>query len=372
MALSVIAALSTLLSRGARGQHPSEPAVAVPTCPVRETSVVMTEIVLPSHADRRSVCFGGQILAWIDICAGIAAKRLARRPCVTASVDDVCFMQPALAGEVVILRAMVNRSFKTSMEIGVRVESECLQTGERKYCCAAYLTFVCIDAAGRPQPVPQVIPETENEIMRFERADQKRKERLALKKVSLGGLTLDVSGGMQPPPHVTPVGQAFRFSSETLSHMTEIILPSQANTIGITFGGQIMAWMEQAAFISASRLVHGSKMLTAAVDSLHFLAPTRVGDIVYFVAQVTCTFTSSMEVAVSVYVEDPMDGNLKHCNNACLTIVAVNDLGAPVKAPQVVCESPEEKRRQAEAMQRREARLITKLRMKRIGNVAHT
>lgn len=117
---------------------------------------MVAEIVLPSHADSQGICFGGQILSWIDICAGIAAKKLARGPCVTASVDSVQFLKPSRLGDVIIISAMVNRTFTTSMEIGVRVETESMKTGNRKYCCSAYLTFVSIDAGGKPVPVRQV------------------------------------------------------------------------------------------------------------------------------------------------------------------------------------------------------------------------
>ncbi|RME86302.1 MAG: acyl-CoA thioesterase [Caldilineae bacterium] len=143
-----------------------------------ESFVEMTQLVLPSHTNPLGTAFGGQIMAWIDICAGIAAQRHARQIAVTASMDDLHFRSPIRIGEVVILKAQVNRAFHTSMEVGVRVEAENPLTGERRHCSSAYLTFVAIDAEGNRVPIPQLIPETENQKRRYEEAAERRRIRL--------------------------------------------------------------------------------------------------------------------------------------------------------------------------------------------------
>eukprot|EP00879_Flechtneria_rotunda_P009322 GHRR01009759.1.p1 GENE.GHRR01009759.1~~GHRR01009759.1.p1 ORF type:complete len:303 (+),score=139.31 GHRR01009759.1:711-1619(+) len=110
------------------------------------TRIVMHQIVAPSEVDELGICFGGQVLSWIDICAGLSAKTLARGPCVTVSVDAVHFFRPCRRGDVVIIAAMVNRTFRSSMEVGVRVEAEDMKTGDRRHCCSAYLTFVALNS----------------------------------------------------------------------------------------------------------------------------------------------------------------------------------------------------------------------------------
>ncbi|EFN55951.1 hypothetical protein CHLNCDRAFT_14001, partial [Chlorella variabilis] len=125
---------------------------------------------------------GGTVLSWVDICAGLAAKAFARGPCVTASVDAVHFLRPCHVGSVVIVAAMVNRTFRSSMEVGVRVEEEDSRTGVRHHCCSAYLTFVALarkDAGGgRPVDIPfELAPESEAEALRYRLAVQKREER---------------------------------------------------------------------------------------------------------------------------------------------------------------------------------------------------
>lgn len=146
--------------------------------PACESYVEMTEIVLPTHTNALGTAFGGQVMAWTDICAGIAATRHARQIVVTASMDDLHFRAPIYQGEVVILKAQVNRAFHTSMEVGVRVEAENPLTGERRHCSSAYLTFVALDADGNRVPIPPLVPETEDEKRRYEEAAERRRIRL--------------------------------------------------------------------------------------------------------------------------------------------------------------------------------------------------
>ena len=91
---------------------------------VKDSQVTMTEIVLPSHTNQLGTIFGGQIMAWIDIAAAIAATRHAKKICVTVSIDTLHFIAPAKLGDAVNLCASVNYNHNTSMEVGVRVESE--------------------------------------------------------------------------------------------------------------------------------------------------------------------------------------------------------------------------------------------------------
>jgi len=141
--------------------------------------VEMTQIVMPSHTNgARGVMFGGIVMQWIDVCAGVSAMRHASGPVLTASIDRLDFLSPIHLGDVVILRAQVNYAAKTSMEVGVRVETEDPRTRQRRYTTKAYLTFVAVDEQGRPRPVPPVEIETEEDARRHERALQRREERL--------------------------------------------------------------------------------------------------------------------------------------------------------------------------------------------------
>jgi acyl-CoA hydrolase len=114
----------------------------------------MTEYVLPQHANALGGVFGGQIMAWIDLCAAICAQRHSGRMSVTAFVDDMKFEEPVRVGEVVRLDARVTATFRTSMEIEVVVEGEDATSGRRWPCVDARLTFVAIDEERRPTTVP--------------------------------------------------------------------------------------------------------------------------------------------------------------------------------------------------------------------------
>ncbi|MEA3336009.1 MAG: acyl-CoA thioesterase [Chloroflexota bacterium] len=143
-----------------------------------ESAVETTQIILPSHANPLGTVFGGQVAAWIDLCAGVAAMRHARQVAVTASMDDLHFLAPAYVGEVLVLQAQVNRAFGSSMEVGVKVESENPLTGERRHTATAYLTFVALDKHGNKVPVPPLEPETDAQQRRYLEAEQRRKWRL--------------------------------------------------------------------------------------------------------------------------------------------------------------------------------------------------
>lgn len=138
----------------------------------------MTQLVLPNDANRLGNLLGGQLMHWIDLAAAIAASRHSKRICVTASVDNLNFIHPVKAGEVVILRASVNRVFRTSMEVGVKVLSENLLTGHVQHANSAYLTFVSIDDDGNPIESPRLRPESADEVRRFADALRRREERL--------------------------------------------------------------------------------------------------------------------------------------------------------------------------------------------------
>jgi len=149
----------------------------------RASRVVMTESVLPGDGNPLGTAFGGRIAQWIDVAAAIACQRHCRQRVVTASMDDLHFLKPIRVGMTVELRAQVNATFRTSMESGVRIESENPLTGERAHVCTAYLTFVAQDEKGRPVPVPALVLETDEDRRREHDAKRRRAVRLERARV---------------------------------------------------------------------------------------------------------------------------------------------------------------------------------------------
>lgn len=146
----------------------------------KESSVVMTELVLPNDTNTFGNLMGGRLMYWMDIAAALAAMKHCSAPVVTASVDNISFESPIKLGNVVHIEAMVSRAFNTSMEVHLRVWGEDAIHQYRYPSNEAYYTFVALDPNGNPRPVPKLVPETTKEIELFNGALQRRQLRLVL------------------------------------------------------------------------------------------------------------------------------------------------------------------------------------------------
>ncbi len=147
-----------------------------------ETRTEMTWIVMPGQTNALGTVFGGQVMAWIDVCAAVSAQRFARCTVVTAGMDSLNFRAPMRQGNIAVLRASVNWAGHSSMEVGVRVEREDAITGERTHTSSAYLTFVALDSRGNKVRLPTLSPETDEEIRRHHEAEMRREARLRHKE----------------------------------------------------------------------------------------------------------------------------------------------------------------------------------------------
>ncbi|HEX2960865.1 MAG TPA: acyl-CoA thioesterase [Ignavibacteriales bacterium] len=149
-----------------------------------DSVITMTELVLPNHTNQLGNLLGGQLMHWIDICAAMSAAKHTNRVCVTASVDRIDFHHPIKLGDAVTLTACVNRVFNTSLEIQVEVFAESFRKGTRVHANSAYLTFVSVDEEVRPVKAVKVIPETEDEIRRYNEALHRRENRLKTRNLN--------------------------------------------------------------------------------------------------------------------------------------------------------------------------------------------
>lgn len=152
----------------------------------RESETVMSQLMEPHHANIMGNVFGGVILSLADHVAAVAAIRHSRHQCVTVSVDKVDFREPIRVGELVTALSRVNFAGKTSMEIGVKIMAEVLTTGEKRHTNSCYLTYVAVDDQGHPTEVPPVEPETPDEKRRYERAKQRRANRVMENRFAQG------------------------------------------------------------------------------------------------------------------------------------------------------------------------------------------
>jgi acyl-CoA hydrolase len=148
--------------------------------PAKESLAVMTEIVMPNDTNTLGNLMGGRLLHMMDIAAAISAHRHCKRVVVTASVNNVAFNNPIKLADIITIEAKVSRAFSTSMEVFIDVSVENHTTGEKIKCNEAIYTFVAVDQVGSPISVPELIPETEEEIRRYEGALRRRQLSLIL------------------------------------------------------------------------------------------------------------------------------------------------------------------------------------------------
>jgi acyl-CoA hydrolase len=148
-----------------------------------DSTVTMTELVLPSHTNALGTIFGGVVMSWIDIAGAIAAQRYARSPVVTVSIDFLHFIVPIKIGYAVRIHAEVTYAGRTSMETEIWVDAENTVTGEVRRATTAYLTYVAVDEFGRPRSVPPFVASTNEEKKRLKEAEKRREQRLTLTKI---------------------------------------------------------------------------------------------------------------------------------------------------------------------------------------------
>ncbi|NXK03479.1 ACO11 thioesterase, partial [Herpetotheres cachinnans] len=340
------------------GEREEAPGAMASPSPARNpTEVQMSQLVLPCHTNHRGELSTGQLLKWIDTAACLSAERHAGCPCVTASMDDIYFEHTISVGQVVNIKAKVNRAFNSSMEVGIQVSYEDLCSGKHCSICKAYATFVAQGPPGSKVKLKPLTPQTEEEKIEHSIAAERRRMRLVHKDTLKDLLT---RSPQETAELETRDGSAAVPAEKTRVESVELVLPPHANHQGNTFGGQIMAWMENVATIAASRLCHAHPTLRA-IEMFHFRGPSQVGDRLVLKAIVNNAFKNSMEVGVcaEVYGQE-MSVSRRHINSAFMTFVVLDQEGQPRTLPMVAPEPGDGERRYREASARKKIRLDRK------------
>ncbi|XP_070602075.1 acyl-coenzyme A thioesterase 11 isoform X2 [Erythrolamprus reginae] len=320
------------------------------------TEVQMSQMVQPGHTNHRGELGIGQLLKWIDTAACLSAERHAGCPCVTASVDDIYFEHTISVGQVVNIKAKVNRAFNTSMEVGVQVNCEDIHNGEQWSVCKAYATFVAQGKPGTKIKLKLLDPQTEEEKTEYSIAAERRRMRLAHTDTMKDLLTNSpVQADLDNRDSKVTIP-----ANKTRVESVELILPPHANHQGNTFGGQIMAWMENVATIAASRLCSAYPTLKT-IEMFHFRGPSQVGDRLLFKSIVNNAFKYSMEVGVCVEAyRQEMEVSRRHINSAFMIFMVLNKENQPCILPMLQPEPGDGERRFKEASARQKIRLDRK------------
>nr|XP_020727034.1 acyl-coenzyme A thioesterase 11 isoform X5 [Odocoileus virginianus texanus] len=319
------------------------------------TEVQMSQLVLPCHTNQRGELSVGQLLKWIDATACLSAERHAGCPCVTASMDDIYFEHTISVGQVVNIKAKVNRAFNSSMEVGIQVASEDL-CSEKQWCvCKALATFVAHRELSKVKLKP-TLPRTEEEKTEHSVAAERRRMRLVYAdtiKDLLANCVIQDDLESRDCSHMVP-------AEKTRVESVELVLPPHANHQGNTFGGQIMAWMENVATIAASRLCRAHPTLKA-IEMFHFRGPSQVGDRLVLKAIVNNAFKHSMEVGVCVEAyRQEAETHRRHINSAFMTFVVLGADDQPQMLPWIRPQPGDGERRYREASARKKIRLDRK------------
>uniref|UniRef100_A0A8C9HKJ0 Acyl-CoA thioesterase 11 n=1 Tax=Piliocolobus tephrosceles TaxID=591936 RepID=A0A8C9HKJ0_9PRIM len=319
------------------------------------TEVQMSQLVLPCHTNQRGELSVGQLLKWIDTTACLSAERHAGCPCVTASMDDIYFEHTISVGQVVNIKAKVNRAFNSSMEVGIQVTSEDLCSEKQWNVCKALATFVAHREITKVK-LKQITPRTEEEKMEHSVAAERRRMRLVYAdtiKDLLANCAIQDDLENRDCNHMVP-------AEKTRVESVELVLPPHANHQGNTFGGQIMAWMENVATIAASRLCCAHPTLKA-IEMFHFRGPSQVGDRLVLKAIVNNAFKHSMEVGVCVEAyRQQAETHRRHINSAFMTFVVLDADDQPQLLPWIRPQPGDGERRYREASARKKIRLDRK------------
>ncbi|GMH91198.1 hypothetical protein TL16_g11987 [Triparma laevis f. inornata] len=294
------------------------------------------EIVSQEHCDRRNVVRAGCLLRWMDICACLSAEKHGQLSSVTLSMDDLSFDIPAVLGDVLEICATVNNAFNTSMEVRGRALTENTENAEVRIQGG-------IDSQMSMNLKPKVWTGNKKRLSIMLR------ENLNLSAVFPAGENSTVNRSM----------------GESSLQMTKVVLPSDANHMGNTFGGNIMSWMDDAATVCAIKHIRHPSMkpettvATIAVDSMAFIGPSHTGDRLNFYAQINRAFGTTIEVGIRVEAQ-AIGGNMRHINSGYLTIMAVDMQGRPTAVPKIKPENDKQKEQYMKAIGRRQLRMERK------------
>jgi acyl-CoA hydrolase len=310
---------------------------------IAETGVEMVHWVFPEHAGAPGQIHGGRMMEWITQAGTLAAARVARGHVVLGAMDDIDFLHPVRVGQIAILRAQVEYVGRSSLEVGVRVWAEHVQTGERAVTLNSHLVFVKVDDGVRPEPVTTKIePRDARECLLVEAARRRRDERL-VRFAQKAARIRDTASGEDADVR-------WRFES------ARSVLPEDALFGNTMFVGKMLMALDEAGGILSMRYCKGLVM-TACLDAMDFYSPILTHEVVTFKAGLNYVGTSSLEVGVKVLAEVPWSGEVRHACTAFLTFVHLGGDLRPRPCPSFVPETPGERRRWDEAVARRSGRL---------------
>lgn len=329
------------------------------------SEVLLDEWVAPEIADERGHLRAGKILEWMDVVGVLAAVRHCRAGVVTASVDGMALREPIAVGERVTLRASVVYTSTRSMGVGIRLGHGTPNAASPNI-VDAYMTFVGVDDAGKPVPVPQVVPSTPDAVARFREGKLRHEFR---QKLSSGGPWLEPAQAVERVepservafvqellkllPRPRPFWERADLSRPRERHVSYVhkIEPVRGKTLnfhGSLYGGTLMRWLETTATMSARAYLDNQPVRLVALHGLNFLRPIHPHTFVHIHSVVVHSSAQAVTVLVNVQAEAPLEQRFTETVRAFLTYAPLE----PTRIPKLTCVGDEESALAAEVEQR--------------------
>ena len=284
------------------------------------------------------------MMQWIATCGTIAASRVARGNVVLGAMDDIDFLHPVKVGEVAVLRAQVEYVGRCSLEVGVQVFAESPRTGERALTLSSHLVFVKVDGSGAAAAGARG------------RSSRAAPTRRPCTRRPRSGAAIACQRFARRAERAAETGDDGTEDVRWRFESCRSILPEDTLFGQVMFAGKLLMDIDEAGGILSMRYNRGFVM-TACLDALDFYAPVLTNEVVTFKAGLNHVGTSSLEVGVKVLAEAPMTGEVRHACTAYLSFVHLGPDMRPQPCRPFVPETPVERRRWHEALERRERRL---------------
>lgn len=282
---------------------------------IKETSNQMIQFVFPEHVNNYGTLHGGRLMNWIMVLGSITSSRIAKGLIVLGTADSIDFLNPVRTGEVVLLSSWVEYIGTSSIEIGVKVQSENTATGEIKLTTFSHLAYVAIDEKGNPKKVEnQIIPAGEHEQRVYDDAKKRKKERLERLQNSKETIK-DVKNP-----------DKYAWQIETI----RVVLPEDAFYGNYLSVGKLMMDIDETGAILARKFTRGV-VVTGSVDDVHFYEPIKVSEVITLNARINYIGRSSMDIEVNVFTENLSTAVKKHSCTAYMNFVHINKQGKPAE-----------------------------------------
>lgn len=297
----------------------------------RAADVHLDDWVAPEIVDEHGYIRAGKILEWMDVAGALAATRHCKRPAVTASVDGMELTEPIRVGERVTMTATLGYTSARSMGVSVVMTHGRPQGEAPRRSLAGYMTFVALDERGEAVPVPQLSPETPEELARFREGRIRREFR---KKLVAGQLP-PLPENRDDPLFIRELLKVLPRSFHRLDrvptdprrswvHKIEPVRGGKLNFHGTLYGGTLMRWIESCTQLSASAYLSGAAVRLTGLHGLTFIRPVERHVFIHIRSLIAHTAAGSLTALVNVHAEDPTAGSQVETLRAFLTYAPID------------------------------------------------